>query len=292
MGGNGQYDDDNSMGSGTDEENHEGVHGNEHGHMYHHKQAAGARAASMSAAMHSGMNGFDSAHYYPANVGFFGMDANGFLEGMDTGVATGFDQDMLPGLDFGSMYNGLYGAAPMQGMFSLPQCYPEQQQPPEAGMFLRSGSYYGPTYPSFPDDLTTNLAEMPALDEHGLGAINPLSALLDMNQQMQQNNSQQNGQDNVSPRTASRRSYSLNDIHSQLTTQQIQNLESIGLPALGPGAALPGRSALGSIREEEPMGRPMDCGLNFGAGQDQLLSTIDDLRMDAFWDATNPGASE
>jgi hypothetical protein len=281
---------------------------------------SGNRAASMSSMPISyapEMNGF-----YNAQMGqnVLGMDAASFFEPIEQ---SHYESELggganINGMDYATNgYGSFYGSSypPVQGMFSLPPGTPydlgggSNAMDNQQAMMKNMG--YG-SYQSNANSLSEDL--LPAGmdfggatngDEPLLGSINPLSAFLD-NNDFDMNNtvfgvSDLNAADSVGGLyggassaavpipSASRRSFSLNDIHSQLTLQQIQTLESVGLPSLGQRTG-----GLGAIREAEevssaeaPSGRTSGGG--FVQAQDSLLTTpIDDLRMSAFWD----GAAE
>lgn len=266
----------------------------------------------------------------PMDGGYFGLpptqgpyfDPSSFMEH----VENPFEAEM-GGLDFSTMYGG-YGAAPsysmpMQGMFSLPPGSYDMANPMpilngdgHGAGYTGYGSGIAGHYPSFTDE-TANLNEdvlgrFGSAEDHGLGPINPLSALLDAHSLEARHHASSStsnfasaaavasvaasagsreGEQQAFLGPAFRRSYSLNDIHSQLTTQQIQTLENVGLPSLGPGAC---KTALGCIHEEEDVRPHHSGGTELSGGspvdQDQLLSTIDDLRMGVFWDTSAPGS--
>lgn len=270
-----------------------------------------SRTQSMSAVAAGGSGYSEMYGIQPNQAAFFGLDAAGFMEQMEPVSFEGGDGSaaaLMPGLDFG-VYGGLYGTygqpVPQMhggmhhgGMFSLPpNSYdaPAELGVPPQPLRYGGGAGGAAPYPSFNDELVTDFASPGTCD---LGPINPLSALMDPLHQHQlqaQHQMQQQLMDHTaygntygsacgSAYGSARRSYSLNDIHAQLTTQQIQTLENIGLPNLVQ------TKVLGPISEEEgdPVLELAAASSKAGAHlefQDQLLSTIDDLHMGNFWES-------
>ncbi len=259
-----------------------------------------SRAASMSsmAMSYNGGHADPNAYFNMPNQNFF--DATSFMDPHENG---NFEAEMmLPGLDFysGVNYNSApsYGMSIMQDMFSLtPNSFDmnnntSMMQDP---LVMRGYGFNAHHYPSFTDE--TNLNEdLLSQFNNELGVINPLSAIVDnhVNAEGRYHASTTDNAHNMHHIThPNRRSYSLNDIHSQLTSQQIHTLENIMLPEVGHGGKL------GSIKEEEPSllatapeghHQRTDAGNGYitSTNDDQLLSTIDDLRMGSFWDSTAP----